>query len=392
MAIKTLLPDNRTDFEEAVDLTGVWASDLAVRIPQPVRPYEIPEVLKVFKDDLIDLSKRVPVALAGLGEIAAAAGQSGIGEAEILKFTEGASKAAVAFDKPAGEVGESLAKIKTGMRLTLDETFLLADAMNHLSNNQASTAGDLLNFQRRVGAQGKMFGYAATQTLAFGSAMVAAGAAPEIAATSFRNMGRALTAGEAATKAQRDGYKALGLDAKKVAKAMQVDAERTTLAVMARLSKLAPERQAAMSSLLFGNEARALGPLLTNMDLLRDSLKLVRDEDNYAGSAFKEFDIRNNTFGSEVRRFKNAANELSVAIGDALLPSLSNLMDKLKPLLKLMSDLANRFPQVTSTVFTAAGAFVALKVATAGLSFIGLMGKGGALSMLALGLVAPLED
>ncbi len=384
-----------------VDATaGYYALTRAIRSPvaaatelgssmadiNKVVDFESSEALKVFKGDLIDLSKRIPVATKGLAEIAAAAGQNNIAKEDILPFTEAAAKISVAFDRPAQEIGVALSKIKSGLGLTMDQAFLLADAMNHLSNNQASTAGDLLKFDLKVAAMGKKFGFATEKTVAFGSAMIAAGFAPEVAATSFLNMGRALTAGEAATKAQRDAYKALGLDAKKVAKQMQVDAESTTLAVMARLSKLAPERQAAISSLLFGNEARALGPLLTNTDLLRESLALVADEAKYSGSAFKEFDVRNSTFGSEVQRFKNAANELNVAIGDALLPSLSDLMERLKPLLQFLSDAANRFPRVTSLLFQAAGGFVALKVATAGLSFIGLMGKGGALSLMALGL------
>jgi hypothetical protein len=43
MTIKTLLPDNRTAFEAAVDLTGARASDLPVDVPLLVRPYEVPE-------------------------------------------------------------------------------------------------------------------------------------------------------------------------------------------------------------------------------------------------------------------------------------------------------------------------------------------------------------
>ena len=42
MTRQTLLPPNRTQFEEAFDLTGAWIDELAVDIPNLVRPYEIP--------------------------------------------------------------------------------------------------------------------------------------------------------------------------------------------------------------------------------------------------------------------------------------------------------------------------------------------------------------
>jgi hypothetical protein len=42
MTRQTLLPPNRTQFEEAFDLTGARIEELAVDIPKLVRPYEIP--------------------------------------------------------------------------------------------------------------------------------------------------------------------------------------------------------------------------------------------------------------------------------------------------------------------------------------------------------------
>ena len=94
-----------------------------------------------------------------------------------------------------GETSEALAKIKTQLSMNVGEIGLFADAINHLSNNTAAQAPDLVDFAKRVAANGEMFGYTATQTLAFGGAMVAMGAQTEVASTSFRNMGRALTMG-----------------------------------------------------------------------------------------------------------------------------------------------------------------------------------------------------
>lgn len=347
--------------------------------------FPTPQAFKDFQAGLMALSRDIPLSVNGLAEIAAAAGQAGIAGADLVRFTEAAAKIGVAFDISAADAGSAMAKMMTGLGLTIDETVRLSDAMNHLSNAQASSAAEILDVVRRVGAQAKMFGFTAEQTAAFASAMIAAGAESEVAATSFRNMGLALTHGTAATKGQREAFKALGLDAVAVAERMQEDAVATTVDVLQRLSQLPKEQQAAIASKLFGNEARALGPLLTNLDLVRSSLGLISNEANYAGSAFKEFESRNRTFGSELQRFNNILTNLKITIGNAIIPVLSNLMTTITPLIDKVTALAAAYPEVTSAILAATAAVIGFKVAMAGLRFIGLIGRGGALSLLSLG-------
>ncbi len=341
--------------------------------------------LEEFKRLLLELSREVPQSVNGLAQIAAAAGQAGIAGEELVKFTEAAAKIGVAFDISADETGTALAKMMTGLGLTIDQVVLLSDSMNHLSNSQASSAAEILDVVRRVGAQAKLFGFTAEQTAAFASAMIAAGSQSDVAATSFRNMGLALTRGESATKRQKKALKELGLDATSVAKRMQEDAVGTTIDVLEKLAQLPKELQATIASDLFGNEARALGPLLTNLQLVKDSLGLVSDESKYAGSAFKEFEVRAKTFENAVAIFNNILTKLKITIGAALIPALTDLMQSVIPLIDTVSDFAAAHPELTKNVIAATAAVIGFKIAVAGLKFVGLLGRGGALSMMALG-------
>jgi TP901 family phage tail tape measure protein len=361
------------------------AFESAMADVKKVVDFPTPESLKAFEQGLIDLSKRVPLSVNGLAKIAAAAGQAGIAGADLNKFTEAAAKVGVAFDITAEEAGDAMAKLMTGLGLSIDQAILLTDSMNHLSNAQASSAAEILDVVRRVGAQAKMFGYSSTQVSAFASAMISAGAESDVAATSFRNMGLALTKGASATKAQRGAYKALGLDAKKVAKGMQNDAVGTTLDVLERLSKLPKEMQASVASDLFGNEARALGPLLTNLALVKDSLKLVDSQAKFAGSSFKEFEVRAKTFENAVQIFNNRLSALKIVIGAALIPALNDLMGAISPVIDQITSFAQANPELTRNVLAAAAALVSFKIAASALRYIGLIGRGGLLSMTALG-------
>ncbi|NEJ21035.1 phage tail tape measure protein [Rhizobium leguminosarum] len=361
------------------------AFESAMADVKKVVDFPTPKAFQDFQAALVDLSKRVPMSVNGLAQIAAAAGQAGIAGDDLIKFTEAAAKVGVAFDISADQAGDALAKLMTGLGVTIDQAVLLTDSMNHLSNAQASSAAEILDVVRRVGAQSKQFGFNATQVAAFASAMISAGAESDVAATSFRNMGLALTKGASATKAQRGAFKELGLDAKKVAKNMQKDAVGTTLDVLEKISKLPKEMHASVSSDLFGNEARALGPLLTNIKLLRDSLGLVDDQSKYAGSSFKEFEVRSKTFANAVQVFNNRLTALKIVIGAALIPALNDLIGRISPLVDQITTFAQANPELTRTILEAAAAVVAFKVAATSLRYVGLIGRGGLLSAVSLG-------
>lgn len=345
--------------------------------------FPTPEGFKQFQQQILALSTSVPIAADGLAAIAASAGQAGIPLEDLAKWTEMAAKVGVAFDMGAGAVGEDLAKIRTALGLSTDETALLADAFNHLSNNMASTAPDLMDVMKRVGGQAvNQFGLATHEVAALASAMLAAGFEANVVATSLRNMGTALTAGEAATKAQRKGLAALGLEAKQVASDMQKDAVGALQEVLTKINSLPVERQAAVMTQIFGKEARALSALVTNADLLAGALETVAEQSKYAGSASAEYAVRADTFANKMQLFQNQIRKFSASLGNALIPVLSSLMDALQPVIDGITWVVTNFPNASAAVFGLAAGFVALKVAVAGLSFAGLMGKGGALQAI----------
>lgn len=93
-----------------------------------------------------------------------------------------------------------------------------------------------------------------------------------------------LNKGTSATKSQQTAMKALGLDAVKLSKAMQVDGSGTIVDVLERIRKLPKDQQAASLSELFGTESvGAIAPLLTNLDALKERLQLVGDRGQYSG-------------------------------------------------------------------------------------------------------------
>lgn len=347
--------------------------------------FEKPEQFEQMARDLRAMSRQVPITPEGLASMAAAAGQAGIARDQILEFVRSAAMVGTAFDISADAAGDALAHLRTGLALTTPETVSLADAINELSNRQASAAPDILEVVTRVGAQARQFGLAGEQVAAYASAMLSTGQAPEVVATSIRNMGQALTRGEAATKRQGDAFATLGLDATDTAKRMQVDAVGTIEDVVARLGQLPDYMRAAVSSDLFGDEARALGPLITNQKLLGDSIDIVAEKTNYAGSAQREYDVRAQTSENRARLFGNVMRNLGITIGTILIPVMQAVTDILTPVADAIEKLTSAHPKLTQAIVVTIGALAAFRLATLAFRFgkaqmlAGLLDLGGGL-------------
>lgn len=336
--------------------------------------------LNGFGKDLRRLAtSEIPMAVTELAALSENAAASGIAGEDLLDFTRMTAKAALAWGVSGGQAGEDLAKIREALRLNIDETMTYADAINHLADNTASQAPDLVKFTRYVAAQGEFYGYSKEQTLAFGSAMISAGAETEVAATSFRNMGRALTKGAGATDRMKKAYQTLGLDATKVAKSMQEDAVGTTMEVIKRLGQLPKEMQASIMSDLFGDEARALAPLLGNLELVERTLGYVNDEAAYAGSVQAEFEKRLKTTEFSLQRLKNQVTDVAMSIGNALLPVIRTAADVFGPYLLAMSDWISANEEIVRTVIGIVAGIVALRVGVIAARWAFLFLKGAIL-------------
>lgn len=343
--------------------------------------FETPAAFQQMGQDILDMSRRIALSASSIAAITAAAGQAGMAGAELLEFTELAAQASVAWDVSAGNAGESLAKIKTALGLTVGETRILAGAINHLSNKTASSAPDLVNYMRRVGSIGQQLGFSAEQTAALGAAMISAGAPAEVAATSFRKVGGALARGTAATNGQKEAFAELGLSATKVAKHMQEDAVGTLRAVIARIRELPKHMQASMISKLFGDEARAIAPLIENVELLDKSLGLLTDRTAIINSVTEEFEIRSQTAENKLQLFKNKAEAMAISLGNALLPAITSVTEVLGPLIDAIATFASANPQTVVAITALIGGLVGLRVATIAARWAFLFLKGGVLDI-----------
>lgn len=305
-----------------------------------------PNQMANLRREILLLSTAMPLTAEGFASIYAAAGQSGIAIHELKTFAEMTAQVSTAWDTTAGETGQALAEIKAALSRDVEGVRQMADAINHLSNTSAASAPRLLEYQKRVASFAEIAGYSAEQAAAFGAAMIGAGNEPEVAATSFRNMTRALTAGGNATKRQREALKGLGLDSVAVAKRMQKDAVGQTLDVIDRIGKLPEWQRISVASRIFGDEARGLAPLFANTKELRRLLGEVGDATTYAGSALQEYEQRAKTFSNTWQLTKNKLWSKGEDWGAAMLPGLNEALLGVNDILDTLGSRVSVFDQI----------------------------------------------
>lgn len=317
--------------------------------------FDTPQQFKEMGNDILEITKTIPMAAQDLAQIVAAGGQSGIAREDLTGFAESAAKMGVAFDISAGQAGDMMAKWRTAFKMNQTEVVDLADKINYLGNTTAASAPLISDVVTRIGPLGEVGGVAAGEIAALSASMVGSGIQSDVAATGLKNMILALTAGESATKSQVGALNKLGLSAEDVAQGMQDNAKETILKVLNAIRGLDKVKQASVLSDLFGKESLgAIAPLLSNLDGVQDNLNKVADSSKYAGSMEGEFSARSETTANSLQLAKNNMEAFKIAIGNGLIPAMTPMISLLTQGVKWVSGIAQEFPGAASALGTAA--------------------------------------
>ncbi|EBX3198775.1 phage tail tape measure protein [Salmonella enterica subsp. enterica serovar Abony] len=322
-----------------------------------------------MSDDILTLSTQLPMAAEGIAEIVAAGGQAGIARGDLMQFANDAVKMGVAFDTTAEESGQMMAQWRTAFKLTQEDVVVLADKINYLGNTGPANAKKISDIVTRIGPLGGVAGVASGEIAAMGATIAGMGVESEIASTGIKNFMLSLTAGNSATKAQKQAMAFLKLNPRKLAEDMQKDSRGAMLKVLDSLAKVPKAKQAAVMNALFGKESlSAIAPLLTNLDLLRTNFERVTDAQEYGGSMQKEYASRAATTENQLVLLKNSVNAISVTLGDTFLPAINEAAEAVMPYLEQLRTFVRANPELVQSAAKFGAALLAVGVSIGSLS------------------------
>ena len=350
--------------------------------------------LKKFGDLIKKMSRDIPISAQGLAQIAAEGGTLGIGENDLPQFVDIVAKMATAFDLMPAEAGESIAKLSNIFGIPINEMTKLGDAINHLSDNTAAKARDIIPVISRVGAQAKDFGLSAEQTSALADSFIALGKPPQIAATAINAMLLRLNnANKQSAKFQR-GLSELGLEATALQGAIKDDAQGALLSFLETVSKVEKQQRAGILSDLFGLEfADDVSLLAGSVDQYKKALTLLGQEKKH-NSMQREFENRANTTANKLQLLTNDVIEVGISIGNTLLPALNAVIKPVRVFAQGLSNFTISAPLISKVIFGTAFALIGLKIAALGLSFAWSFIIGGAVlvkaALMKIGIEATL--
>jgi TP901 family phage tail tape measure protein len=275
--------------------------------------------LQRYSTAILDMSTKTGKTASELGGILASAGFAGRPTDELLAFTNYAAKATSAWGTTAEATGQALAEIGNIYQANQARIEAIADAINSVADNSASKETDLLDFLRRSGAQGKILGISAEQTMAFGAALKEVGVQSEVAATGFNALLTKLSTG-----ADDDDWnkqlKDLGINTKSFTATLKKDAPAAIRTLLAQINKI-DDGTKKMSVLkdLFGQEyADDIARLAGNLGGLDRMLALVADKSKFLGSVDQSFKLLTEKDYNRVARFNAQMVRLSISVGGPL--------------------------------------------------------------------------
>ena len=333
---------------------------------------------KAFGNEILTLSTKIPLAATELATIAASGGQLGIAKDSIIGFTTVVAKMSTAFDMMPNEAGDSIAKLMNIYGLGIKEATSLGDAVNHLSDNTAAKAKDMISIISRTGGMAKSFGLNAVQVAALSDAFLSMGMAPDVASTSINAMLLKLSSADKQGKKFQKGLNAIGLDAKQMGRMIEKDANGAIIKVLKNLKHLDKRKQTGVLLDLFGMEyASKIALVVNGLGNYEKALGLVSDKSKYAASMQKEFETRSATTENQMKLLSNSMDRIGVTVGAVLLPPLNKAItavsafaDKTFTWIKANPELTQSIMETAGAVTMAVGGLGALAIAVSASTFL----------------------
>lgn len=301
------------------------------------------KVLNLSKEDtramgqeILTMTRTLPVAGAGLAQIAAAGGQLGVQRGQIKEFTELTAQMAVAFDVAADKAGNDIARLKNVFSINnFKELRFVGDMINEVSNTTSARAPDIIEAMTRIGGATRTFGLSTKEAVALSGAIISLGRAPEVAATAINAILPSLSTATAGTARFKQGLERIGFSAEEMQAMVQKNAIGSIHAFLNALKQMDRESRGVAIKQMFGTGAdfAVISSMAEDSATLAKNLETLANNGKISGSMLREFENRADTTANKLILLKNAVQEIAINIGDVLLPEINKVVASIRPLL-----------------------------------------------------------
>ncbi len=305
----------------------------------------------------------IPQTAADLADIMKIAGQMGIrGVENLLIFTETVARMGDVTDLSTEEAAFGFARISVLMKVAITDVDRLGSVIVELGNNFATTEPLIVNASVRAAGAANTLGLSTAEMLG-------------IVAQATVIMPRARAAGSTLTMVWTEMADAAftgGESLAQFARLMNLTTEETAELIKTNPAEAfqlfikgageafdAGENWVAILDDINLNQRQAreliLG-LAANFPELARAIKSASGEWDENGALIEESERRYASLSSQIQIFKNLIGEINIILGAALAPTVTTVMDKLRPFIDAFREFADNNPKLMAAL----GGLVAL--------------------------------
>ncbi|MCD6432966.1 MAG: phage tail tape measure protein, partial [Sulfurimonas sp.] len=275
------------------------------------------------------------VSIRELMSVAETAGQLGVtGTKDILQFSKAISMIAVATDLTADQAANDFAIMKNILKEPIKNVEKLGSVMNELTNTSEANASQIVEYTKRIGAQGKIFGLTSAEIMGLGATLVGVGATAEAGGSAVsRVMSKMVSDTEAFAKASKMSFQ----DFSKMIDKDPVEALKKFLTEMGKLDKKQQEltfKELKISSVEMKKVIQLLGGAT---DKLAKNLETANDEYRDGTSLVDEYAIASKSLESAFKDINNEFDILKKRLGKELSADIKNLTDNMIQFMRSIS-------------------------------------------------------
>lgn len=292
-----------------------------------------PEQLAKIKQGIIDLSTTgidgrgaIPQTATELNELAAAGGQLGISQENIIDFTEVMAQMGSATNLVGEEGAATLARFMNVMGTSQGEIRNIGSAIVDLGNHSATTESEIAEMALRMGKYGSSVRMSAADVLGYSAALSSLGIEAQMGGSAI---GRTWLSIETAVASGGEGLtkfaKYSGKSAEEFKEQWNTDSSGAFNGLLKGLQS-AENLTVALDDLGINNtqDIQAMMALVNGYDLVTESVNRSNTAYQENTALQEEFNAKNETTASKLANTKNNIIEAARSIGETMLPSIKD--------------------------------------------------------------------
>lgn len=341
-----------------------------------------PEQLSKIKQGIIDLSTTgidgrgaIPQTTTELNELAAAGGQLGISQENIIDFTEVMAQMGSATNLVGEEGAATLARFQNVMGVGQNEIRNIGSAIVDLGNHSATTESEIAEMALRMGKYGSSVRMSAADVLGYSAALSSLGIEAQMGGSAI---GRTWLSIETAVASGGEGLtkfaKYSGKSAEEFKEQWNTDSSGAFNGLLKGLQS-AENLTVALDDLGINNtqDIQAMMALVNGYDLVTESVNRSNTAYQENTALQEEFNAKNETTASKLANTKNNIIEAARSIGETMLPSIQDASTKLSDFAKGLSQMSDEQKKVVVNTGATVIAIGAISKVSAG----AIKGVGG---------------